>query len=56
MRWPCWLGHDWGKWEEHKIEHYYRDGEHNDLGNIETRQKRICKKCGEMQDRFVSRV
>jgi hypothetical protein len=51
----CW--HKWDKWEQYKIRYnQYWNGTTLSYPVSELRQKRICVKCGKMQDEEVRNI
>lgn len=46
----CW--HKWTKWEQYKQHTWYtiKDKQYADF---DLRQRRKCKKCGKMQDKYI---
>lgn len=50
----CFLFHKWGKWEQYEkriVTYVYKTQEKFD--SSEQRQRRICEKCGKMQDEKI---
>lgn len=58
----CWFRHDWGKWEQYTQNYVRRtypgDRVENkqDLPRSRIRQKRLCLRCGAMQDKIVTEL
>lgn len=57
MMWKCWFFHKWGKWEPY-VERgvtYPRWGGFagKEIKYLENRQKRVCERCGEMEDKAI---
>jgi len=52
----CWLWHSWGKWEQYgqsgtMVVRWMAD--QTPMRYTESRQKRICKDCGKVEDRLI---
>lgn len=46
------LWHKWGKWKQYEVELSEAAKRYKSIG-VEVRQKRVCEKCGTMQDKLV---
>lgn len=56
----CFIIHEWGKWEQYKRPMCFYPGilapkelRGKEFLSIEHRQKRICNKCGKVQDKLI---
>lgn len=62
MKLPHWIHHDWGRWQQYQETGTMIQVDLTALGMsptpvdyAETRQRRLCQRCGTMQDRLVKK-
>lgn len=55
----CFILHKWGKWEQYELHYKYTPRiaskylQEKTYSSTDLRQRRICKRCGKMQDELV---
>lgn len=57
----CFVFHEWSKWEQYDHQYSFylgriapKEVQGKVLHNVDLRQRRVCLKCGKMQDELVS--